>query len=305
MIINKIKQRIIGRINNTISSTNWFNSYWGGATKFWNIDSFDIDIINLGSNSGVYSFKYSNLPIKGLNLALGPQSLVHDFNILKNYFSCLKPNGYVIITLSPFSCLISKYNRNQNLKYYTFLHPATIINFDDNERTRALKLKYNILKEIPAFCIKQTLKEYKNNILKTKEFDCNFEQHSIGFINMWKKQFGIEDLDSQLSKKHLSEFKMRADILREMISFCYERDLKPVIVIPPVHKSLSDRFSDKFCENYIYNFIKEGNKSGAPFYNYMFDDRFQNDEYFTNSYFMNEKGAEYFTKEFLKEIGLI
>lgn len=305
MIINKIKQKIKYKINNIISKTNWFNEYWGGATKFWNINSFDIDIINLGSNSGLYSFKYSNLPIKGLNLALGPQSLVHDFNILKNYFSCLKPRGYVIISLCPFSCLVSNYNKNQNLKYYTFLHPATINDFDEKERIKALTLKYNMFKEMPLFCIKQTIKEYKNTIFKAKEAGFNFEQHSIDFIKMWKKQFGIDCLDNNLSEKHLSELNIRANILNEMISFCYERDLKPIIVIPPVHKTLSEKFSDKFCENYIYNFIKEGNKSGAPFYNYMFDDRFKKDEYFYNSYFMNENGAEYFTKEFLKEIGLI
>ena len=71
-------------------STDWYREgFWKGTTKFWNIPSCDYEVINLGSNSGKYAFCYDGLPVKGMNWAIGPQSLVHDFNILKNSVSTL------------------------------------------------------------------------------------------------------------------------------------------------------------------------------------------------------------------------
>lgn len=91
MIINKIINKAFSVVNNhLVQSSDFYKSIWGGANKFWHIRNFNLDVVNLGSNSGVYAFEYSDLDLLGMNWALGPQSLVHDFNILKNYFSYLK-----------------------------------------------------------------------------------------------------------------------------------------------------------------------------------------------------------------------
>ena len=92
--INKIIQIINHRI---IYRTKWWDDFWGGSTKLWNINEFNIQVVNLGSNSGLYSFNYDGIPIKGLNWALGPQSLLHDFNLLKNYYSYIGYKGIVFI----------------------------------------------------------------------------------------------------------------------------------------------------------------------------------------------------------------
>ena len=288
--------------------TNWYNNiFWKGTTKFWDIRSCDYQVVNLGSNSGKNAFNYDTLPIKGLNWAIGPQSIVHDFNILKNYFSYLKEGGTVLIPLCPFSSLQSPYNKESNFKYYPILHPATIMDFDDAERTRAYKIRVNPFKEMSMYCIKNTVKEILSKMkIKFKgSTKVDFDKNAEFWLRSWKKQFVIENLNSPLSEKHKKEQESRAETLREIIFFCKERNLKPYIVLPPVHKELSSRLSDSFMKNYVYDFIETAINDRKIVFDYFNNELFQKDEYFQNSYFMNSTGAKVFTEKILKDLNLI
>lgn len=291
--------------NKVIRYTKWYDQYWGGVQKFWQMNRFNLDVVNLGSNSGKYAFRYDGLDIAGMNWAVGPQSLVHDFNVLKNYFSYLRNGATVIITLCPFSSLVSQYNKNTNLKYYTFLHPATIVNFEENERIKALTIKASPIKAMPWLSIKRTLKEGITYIIYRPVSKCDMKSSATIFIESWQKQFGITNLDASLSEQHHLNQKNRIYVLSEMIAFCLERDLKPVIVIPPMHPTLSSKFSETFRENYIYSFIRSANSENVPFMNYIDDMRFAEDKLFKNSFFLNETGAKQFTSIVLHDLELI
>lgn len=294
--------KLLNIVNKVIRHTEWYDQYWDGVMKFWNLRTFNLDVVNLGSNSGKYAFDYSGLDIKGMNWAIGPQSLLHDFNILKNYFSYLREGATVIITLCPFSSLESKYTVKSNLKYYTFLHPATIVDFNENERVKALKIKNNPFAEMPSCCIKRTLKELIVKILNRKDKRCDYASNASYFLEIWKAQFEIEDLDSNLSENHMLEQKKRSFILSAMITFCLERNLHPVLVIPPIHPKLANKLTPTFRENYIYSFVKEANSQGVPFMNFIDAPDFRDDQYFLNSYFMNKKGSKMFTKVIVDKV---
>lgn len=291
--------------NKVIRHTKWYEQYWNGVQKFWYLNRFNLDVVNLGSNSGKYAFHYEGLDIAGMNWAVGPQSLIHDFNILKNYFSYLRSGATVLITLCPFSSLVSQYNKDTNLKYYTFLHPATILDFDENERIKALRIKESPIREMPWFCIKRTLKEGIKYVIHKPLPKCDMEKDTLKFIDSWKKQFDIVDLDAPLSEQHSNDQKNRLQVLRDMIEFCLERDLKPVLVIPPVHPFLGKKLTEKYRENYIYSFVRRANEHNVPFLNYMDCKRFHDDSFFLNSFFMSEKGAKKFTRIVLNDIGII
>lgn len=300
---NNSMKKIIELFNAIVSNTVWYNdNYWKGVTKFWNNIPFNIDVINLGSWPAVHDFLYDGIGIVGRNFALGPQSLKHDYAILMNYFSYLKEGGTVIIPICPFSGLINEYKKEHTFRYYTILHPATIPDFDDSERTKALMVKQNPFKQMPRICIVETLRELKNKIISRDSMvSIDYRQSANIFVRDWKAQFGIDDLEKSLSTKHLKEQQYRRSTLVDMVSFCKERNLKPVIVIPPMHKELSSLLSDMFYRNYIENLIKG---IDAPVYNYMRDERFNSDEYFKNALFLNKIGAGTFTKEFLSKLGL-
>lgn len=301
-----IGERKIKRIiNQELRKTTWYKSFWSGAEKFWVNPPFDLDIVNLGSGAGYFAYNYEDSGVKGCNWALWPQSLQHDFNILKNYYSFIKPQGFVVITACPFGCLFSpNYDKNHNLKYYTFLHPATIQNFDENERIKALSIKKNPLN---YFGLKKVIKKIiKNKLLfaNNKESE-QYVDNACLMIEGWKKQFGIDDLDAPLSDKHKLEFDSRQMLLREMIQFCIERDLRPVIVYPPIHPSLRLLMSDVFIKRYIYDFIEGAiNGQDCPFYEFLNSDTIKEDNLFRTSYFLNTNGAKKFTNQMLNSLNI-
>ncbi len=299
--MKKIINRINRVCNKIVRHLGWYKEYWNGATKFWNQPQFNIDIVNLGSGAAVYAFDYTNSIYLGANWALSPQSLVHDFNILRNYFSFIREGGVVLITVCPFSGLFSTYGKSHNLKYYTFLHPATIDNFKEEERIKALKLKLNPIKEYPAFCIKQTvgyiLKRSKGIIKRKPKIDYHVSAEEM--MNSWKSQFGINDLRAPLSHNHLEELNSRKETLMEMIEFCNERALKPIVVIPPMHPFLSFKFPPEFFCNYIKPLIHD---IDAPVFNYMYDDSLSDDKYYRTALFMSEKGASLFTESLINRL---
>lgn len=306
--MSKVKSFINRLTNKILMSTDWYKEgFWKGTTKFWNIRSCDYEIVNLGSNSGKYSFCYDDIPIKGMNWAIGPQSLVHDFNLLKNYFSYLKEGGIVLIPLSPFSCLHSPYSKQSNFKYYPIFHPATIIDFDDAERTKAYKIKANPFKEMPVYCIKSTFKELLLKIYKRikRKPIIDFEKNARNWISLWKNQFEIMNLDAPMLKHHKAERTDRSKTLYEIINFCRERNLRPYIVLPPLHPALSSCLSSEFKKEYIYDFIEEATDDSSLLLDYLNDETMGKDEYFLNSYFMNKQGAKLFTNKVLKDLNLI
>lgn len=289
--------------NKIVRHTNWYNnSFWNGATKFWQINDFGLDVVNLGSGQGFYAFNYNGIDVKAQNWALGPQSILHDYNILKNYFSYIREGGYVLIIICPFSCLVSQYDKKHNFKYYTFLHPATMQNFDDRERTRALTIKANPFGQMPAYCVKQTIKEVlrkmKMMLFPPKK---DIQKSADAMMSGWLKQFEISDLSAPLSEKHLTEQESRKKTLIEMVNFCKERALKPVIVIPPMHHSLSSMFPPEFKTNFIDAFLRG---IDVPVFNYMNDVLMDHEEYYQTALFLNEQGARVFTKRVLKDIGI-
>ena len=302
-------RNIIDRIaNRIIVKTVWYREeFWKGTTKFWNISSCDYDVVNLGSNTGKYAFNYDNMPIKGQNWAVGSQSLVHDFNILKNYFSYLKEGGIVLIPICPFSCLHVKYGKDTNFKYYPILHPATIIGFDDAERIRAYKMRSNLFKEMPMYCMKKTLKEYLKKISSKLKVEAkvDFDKNAATRINSWKRQFCITDLSAPMSDKHKNEQLDRVQTLTEMVSFCKERNLKPYIVLPPVHPALSSQLSETFMQNYVYKFIESAANDKTILLDYFNDKTFHNDNYFQDSLVLNKVGAKIFTERVIKDINLM
>lgn len=42
--------------NKIIRHTKWYDQYWNGVQKFWYLNRFNLDVVNLGSYSGKYSF---------------------------------------------------------------------------------------------------------------------------------------------------------------------------------------------------------------------------------------------------------
>lgn len=295
-------------LNRLVRKTSRYKALWGGAEKIYRLNTFELQVVNTGSGSGMHDFNYDDLPLLGFNFALGPQSLLHDYNILKNYFSYLKKGCIVIIPICPFSGMIVKYSKEHNFKYYPMLHPATIENFDEEERIRAYRFYYNPIKTINLTVLLNMVKDELYKIkgkLKCKSQNPSLQKSADDFIRGWKSQFSIDDLSLPISETHKADINKRKKTLGDMLDFCKEREFRPVVVMPPMHYSLYQQFPESFMQQYVNPLIEIVVDKGVEFIDYTKDERFSEDNFYSNALFLNETGAKFFTKHLLSDLKII
>ena len=311
-IIKRVLLYPINRLEAQVKKTNWYRNSIPNIENYpgdkWYRDHLDrnYDVVNLGSSSAVFCFNYDGLGVKAFNWALKPQSMEYSFKVLKQYFSILRQKGIILIPFSPFSGLsvTGKWAESANDKYFHILDHTLI----DNYPAVAKRRQHPFL-AMPFACIKRLIKDVPASDMYSYNVHCKnldeFTKSAKRWIDLWTKQFNISDLNKPLSYENLEGRKRRVQIVREMRTFCQERDLQPVIVLPPAHRTLNDYFSPTFINNYITSFIEELNAPSVKVLDYLNHPSFTKDEYFRDAYFMNEVGAKAFTKQVLKDLKLI
>lgn len=322
MVKYKFKDRLLRFCTgcNLIEKTNWYKSKFidiNHETYPDNVwyrkhDERNFDVVNLGSSGGKWAFDYSGLNVKAMNWAQQPQTLLEDYNLLRHFHSILKKDGYVLITIMPFTGLNKKTGLMDAMKYVKFDiqgEPIQPYMFKEAQRYAT----YPILFKKPAVkaLIKYLLgKDKKVGVPTETQLDYNpmtlaeLEADAKRWIDGWKRQFGISDFDAPLTKENEEGRAYRIKLMQTLIDFCTERGYKPVYVIPPVTEHLAKYYTPKFEETYIYGYIQAVNRKVLTL-DYSKDDDFRkNDNLFFNSFFLNKQGRLIFTRRVLKDLGL-
>lgn len=266
------------------------------------------DIINLGSNHPKFGLDYSESGIRGMNIAVGPETFKYDFIVLKKFSRNLHPDSNVIIPI----CLLNFFlfdfkSKNEYIKYYDLL----------------------LKKEMPDYNYKQYIKDYKfplffhpqklKSILRDRDKDNRMmldsnpmtkeqiaEDATFWIKDCWDKEFGIDIQDMKpLSGENKDSIEKNIQILSDMITYCIENEFKPVITILPTTIALRNKFSDEFIKRYIIdNIYRAIDGRQVLFLNYMDEAILQKDEYYINSFFMNRTGAKIMGKKIVENINM-
>jgi hypothetical protein len=268
------------------------------------------EIVNLGSNPGRFAFFYED--VLGQNWSTGTQGLTEDLEIVKYYFSYIKKSGVILLPIVPFTS-ISPY-----LKYKPDYTPITyyakyIKVLDWHQITQAPSYKKALrfiryplffnLKYI-RYLLKDTDKDNRLLISEQTMQPLELNADADKWINGWKKEFDIKDLSVPVTNVYKECIDESVKQLQQIITFCLERELKPVLIIPPVTKYLSEYFTPEVREQYIYSFIRQANTMDVQFLDYFSDERFQDSELYFNSFFLNLRGRKLFTRQVLRDLGL-
>lgn len=301
--VMSIMRLVKGTINKIVRRSYWYREIrFPDCSKFWNYRTFNTDLVNLGSTSGLNAFDYDGISLKCGNWALRANPLLGDLSVLRNYFSYLKENNAtVIIPLCPFSSLSGSYNITED-RYYTILYPSTIPNF-------SLKRYRTIINErnnpFSAFPIAALFMRKKSRGIKNLTEQQMLEDAERWMLN-WKKEFSISDFSYPLSMVNQDGIEDAAKIINEIIVFCRERNIRPVMLIPPVYHTLGGQLTPEIRKIVIDSLISKIDDKTVWYKNYMDDEEFTNDiTLFENSYLLNKVGAKKFTKVVLKDIGVI
>ncbi len=272
----------------------------------------DFDLVNLGSSGGKWAFDYTGIDIKAMNWAQQPQTLLEDYNLLRHFHCILKPGGYVLITIMPFTGLNKKTGLMDAMKYAKFDvqgDPIQPYMFEEAQRYAAYPIlfKKQALKALISYltgkdksCDTEQRPLLDHNPMDVNELECDAKR----WISGWKNQFGIADFDAALTDENRIGREYRVGLMRNLIDFCEERGYKPVYVIPPVTEHLAKYYTPQFEERYIYGYLKDVGRD-VMLLDYSKDEIFrQDDSLYFNSFFLNRKGRQLFTRRVLEDLGI-
>ena len=299
-----------------LKQTYWYKNMFVGADhetypdNIWyrKHDERNFDLVNLGSSGGKWAFDYSAEDIKAMNWAQQPQTLLEDYNLLRNFHSILRTGGVVIITIMPFTSLNKSTNLMDALKYLKIGAQEPIEPYLYAKACRYAKypilFKKSAIKALIKYilhCESSSGKDTKDMLMDNPMNIEQLETDALRWVNGWKLQFKINGFEDALTEDNKRGREFRKNLMQQLIDFCVERNYQPVYVIPPVTKHLAKYYTKTFCETYIYGFLKEVDRD-IPLLDYSKNDEFCKDDMYFNSFFLNHRGRKMFTHRVIEDL---
>lgn len=303
-LLKSVSARLTTFLNKRIKKTNWYKNQLVDKSQYPTNEWYrfhserNFDIVNIGSSSALFAFNYQYTNYNGLNWAGRPQSLELGFKLIKNFFSILRKGGAVLIPVSPFTGLYVPWaGQSEEDRFYGIMDYTL---FEDYNRV-TFKMG-NPIRSNPKEAIKRLIKDVApQREISVKQIDGeDFQDDAVNWINNWKREFGIQDLDASVPDQLKEGMQKRANLMSEIVRFCVERDLRPIIVLAPVHHTLGTYFTEKFRENYLAPILNAAKDGGASIIDLMTSQEFKTSDFY-NSFFLNPTGS----KKFMKKIGSV
>lgn len=256
----------------------------------------DIEIANIGSSHGAYDFDYSYLQALGFscfNYAGVSQTFDYDYAILQEYGKYMTPGSILFIPVSYFSFNNEVTNDTEaqalSVKYYHCLSPRYMPDYDlftDIVTTRLpiLSAGSDILKLFPNLTLTVCAADTGDDIAEfQRRAQDRYNRHFEG-----KEAYFLPE---------------REEELREIIRYCQEREITPILVTTPFSCYYRDLVSDAFLSEFSAKVTSIAEETGVYYRDYSYDERFRDNlDYFSDSDHLNEEGAAYFIQVLISEI---
>ena len=251
---------------------------------------WEVHIGNLGSSHGAYDFVYDDIMARGyvcFNFANTSQSYNYDYAILKQFGQYMVDGSVLFIPVSYFSFNNEVVNRSEaeamSVRYYHFLSPENIPDYDPyvdiiTNRLPILSAGEDILKLFPNLSPVLTA-HAANEGIDVEEFARRAGERYVRHFDKKEEYFMPE----------------RIEELREIIAYCQEHKITPVLITTPFSKYYTDLVSQEFLQEFRSTVDNIASDTGVVYYDYSFDERFrENLQYFSDSDHLNPEGAAYF-----------
>lgn len=278
------------------------------ADKYWDIAKFttlkalydDVQIGNLGSSHGAYDFDYTIFEERGyscFNFANTSQSYDYDYAVLKEYGDYMTPGSVMFIPVSYFSFNNEVINASEaqamSVRYYRFLSPENIPNYDPyidliTNKLPVLSAGEDILKIFPGL---------KLSIIAFAAEDAthiNVEEFASRARERYSRHF--DNKEEYFLPERIQE-------LYDIINYCKEHEITPVLITTPFSVYYRELVSEDFLKEFNETVTAIAADTGVSYYDYSYDERFhENLSYFADSDHLNEAGCAYFMQVLSDEV---
>lgn len=283
-------------------------NHWKKENNVWkfNFVPNGIQLANFGSSHGELGFKYDKFPqYTAFNFGLGSQRYFWDYGLLRQYADRFAPGAVVLLPVSYFGITGRGNYDDMRPRYYRFLRREYFDRWDTMEAVRYAKLPVlsagtNILR-----CIKDIPPEHIDVFaIRTSHLEGEaLRRYCLNKHQQWTSpqyEGGEEGYRQNLLE------------LCQLVEFCLERGLRPVLITTPICTVLNDIYAedgDFFPTFYRFIADMQSQFPGLSHFDYSHDPEFSPKvELFADGDHLNASGAELFTARVvadLQEAGLL
>lgn len=296
MLILFLTGGILYLLNERYVADYWYNPNSSGE-KFSEIPE-QVLVANVGSSHGLNAFVYEDLESRGIscfNFSMASQSYDYDYGLIQMYQEHLAPGGILFIPVSYFSFNDEVVNdsekKSMSARYYSFMEPKYIPNY--SLYTDLVTQKMPILSAEEDFLdwllssLSLKVHAAEENILSQEEMMERSKQRFDRHFNN-KPQYVLEE---------------RVKNLKDIVTFCQEREITPVLITLPVNRYYYELIPEDFFPSFYDAIAQVCDSTGAAYYDYGYDPRFRgNLSYFFDCDHLNHTGALYFMSLIEEEI---
>ena len=263
----------------------------------------EVKIANVGSSHGAYDFTYDGLSGEGyscFNFGNVSQTYAYDLALLKEYGNYLDDGCVLFIPVSYFSFNNETVGESEaqalSVKYYHCLSPKNIPGYDlftdiVTAKLPILSAGEDILDLLPD---KLTVFAQEEN---TDEPEMD-EAAVAAFAERAAARF-----DRHFNNKETYFLPEREAQLREIIDYCKEHGITPVLITTPFSVYYNAPVPEEFLDRFYSTINQIASDTSVNYYDYSHDDRFmENLTLFSDSDHLNETGAKYFMEILEEEV---
>lgn len=278
-----------------------YRDYWGLRMLGNQIN--DVEIANVGSSHGAYNFFYDDLTEEGLscfNFGHASQTYAYDLALLKEYGKYLDEGCVLFIPVSYFSFNNETVNESEaqalSVKYYHCLSPKNIPDYDlftdiVTARFPILSAGEELLELLPGSLTVHAQEENGD----APEMD---EAAVAAFAERAAARF-----DRHFNNKDNYFLPEREEQLREIIAYCKEHEITPVLITTPFSIYYNSPVPEEFLDHFYSTVNLIASDTDVNYYDYSHDDRFmENLTLFSDSDHLNEAGTKYFMEILEEEV---
>jgi hypothetical protein len=261
-----------------------------------NLDS--IQILILGSSQSLDGINPSFFDLKGFNLANSVQSLYYDKELTLKYVDKMPNLKIIFISISDFSLWLEIYNSVDSWRDYFYYN---FWNIKPNN-TKIFDLKQ--ICYIDLYGISFSQNAFRKNF--------KVELEELPTENGWffqKKQLSFPLTDSSglariwVHKQMIRDnvYNNNAGYLESLLSEITKRNIIPILITTPVHKTYYQNADTKKLNNMEELLNKMSSKFHCKYFNYFKDTRFDRID-FADADHLSNNGAIKFSKIINNEI---
>lgn len=237
---------------------------------------------------------------KFIKLAAPCQDLFYDFEMFKLVTSkkeCQLKYCIIGLTLYSFNydLSLSKANKDRAIYYYPII--KTMHNYEDTNNIKGFINDFNTKsKEVfidnSQYRLFDKYKEYFRSILNKSE-NKTFKSQDVSKNELVEK---IDYMDREFNKVHPATVDENIEIFKNYLTMVNSKNIKALVVLPPI-SSFYRGYVKQESVNAFLNIINQMEaKYSFDFINF-WDDDILTDEYYTDGFHLNKKGAKVITEK--------